>query len=116
MMRTQDQAVLDANAAALGVPRKQLMESSGNAVARIVREIADPGSEVRIVAGRGNNGGDAFVTARFLSDYDVSVSLLGRAETITTEIARENWEALKRAECDAREVRDSAALERGRPT
>jgi len=110
MMRVVDQAVLDENAAALGVPRRQLMESSGNAVARVVREVADPGSSIAVVAGRGNNGGDAFVAARFLDDYEVTVHLLGRAETITTDIARENWDALQRAEYDAREVRDSTNL------
>ncbi|WP_299263557.1 NAD(P)H-hydrate dehydratase [Halorientalis sp.] len=115
MMRVQDQAVLDENAAALGVPRKQLMESSGNAVARVVRELAAPGSDVALVAGRGNNGGDALVAARFLKRYDVTVHLLGRAETITTDIARENWDALQRADIDAREVRDSAGLDLGEP-
>ncbi|PSQ66566.1 MAG: hypothetical protein BRD24_03075 [Halobacteriales archaeon SW_9_67_24] len=35
-------AAVDANAAALGVPRKQLMESSGNAVARAVRDVVLP--------------------------------------------------------------------------
>jgi len=108
-------AVVDANAAALGVPRKQLMESSGNAVARAVRERADPGDAVVLVCGRGNNGGDAFVAARFLSSYDVTVHLLGRGETIATDIARENWEALEAAEIDAREVRDSASLSLGDP-
>jgi NAD(P)H-hydrate epimerase len=115
MMRAVDQAVLDENAAALGVPRKQLMESSGNAVAGVVRDVAAPGDSVAIVAGRGNNGGDGFVAARFLEEYDVSVHLLGRAETITTDIARENWDALQRAEIDAREVRDSAAIDLGEP-
>jgi len=108
-------AVVDANAAALGVPRKQLMESSGNAVARAIRERADPGDAVVLVCGRGNNGGDAFVAARFLSSYDVTVHLLGRGETIATDIARENWEALEAAEIDAREVRDSASLSLGDP-
>lgn len=104
-------AQVDANAAALGVPRKQLMESSGNAVAREVRAVADPGARVVVVAGRGNNGGDAFVAARFLNDYDVSVHLLGRAEAIGTDIARENWEALGRAEYDREEVGDSGDLD-----
>jgi len=104
-------AQVDANAAALGVPRKQLMESSGNAVAREVRAVADPGARVVVVAGRGNNGGDAFVAARFLNDYDVSVHLLGRAETIATDIARENWEALGRAEYDREAVGDSGDLD-----
>jgi NAD(P)H-hydrate epimerase len=68
-----------------------------------------------IVAGRGNNGGDGLVAARFLDRYDVRVCLLGRAETISTDIARENWAALDAADYDAREVRDSRNLEIGDP-
>jgi NAD(P)H-hydrate epimerase len=100
-------AMVDENAAALGVTQKQLMESSGNAVARRVRELVAPGSTVLLVCGRGNNGGDAAVAARFLGDYEVRVRLLGRPETITTAIARENWEALENAEVDAEAVTDS---------
>jgi len=111
MISSERMAQVDENAAGLGVPRKQLMESSGNAVAREVRAVAGSGARVAIVAGRGNNGGDAFVAARFLSAYDVSVHLLGRAETIATEIARENWDALGRAEIDRESVRDSRDLE-----
>ena len=115
MITSRRMAAVDENAAALGVPRKQLMESSGNAVAREVRDVADPGASVAIAAGRGNNGGDAFVAARFLSAYDVTTQLLGRAETITTEISRENWEALNECEVDAREVNDSRDLDFGSP-
>jgi len=115
MITSRRMAAVDENAAALGVPRKQLMESSGNAVAREVRDVADPGASVAIAAGRGNNGGDAFVAARFLSAYDVTTHLLGRAETITTEISRENWEALNECEVDAREVNDSRDLDFGSP-
>ena len=115
MIPAREVAVLDANAEALGVPRKQLMESAGNAVARAVRDLADPGSDVAVVCGRGNNGGDAMVAARFLADYDVTVHLLGRAGTISTRIAAENWAALVEAEADAREVTDSTALDLGEP-
>ncbi|EFW93016.1 carbohydrate kinase, YjeF related protein [Haladaptatus paucihalophilus DX253] len=111
MITADRMAAVDENAEHLGVPRKQLMESSGNAIARRVREMVSPGARVCIVAGRGNNGGDAFVAARFLDEYDVSVLLLGRAETIGTDIARENWDALRRAEYDATEVKDSGAFE-----
>jgi NAD(P)H-hydrate epimerase len=107
MIPSERMAQVDANAAALGVPQKQLMESSGNAVAREVRAVANPGARVAVVAGRGNNGGDAFVAARFLDEYDVSVHLLGRAETIATDIARENWDALRQADYDTEEVGDS---------
>jgi NAD(P)H-hydrate epimerase len=111
MLTGPEMGVVDENAAALGVARKQLMESSGNAVARVVEQIADSGASVTIVAGRGNNGGDAFVTARFLDDYDVRTVLLGRPETITTAIARENWTALQRSEYETAQVRDSSEFE-----
>ena len=110
MITAERMAAVDENAAALGVPRKQLMESSGNAVARAVRGAADPGAAVALVCGRGNNGGDAFVAARFLDDYDVTVHLLGRPETIGTDIARENWGALTAADFDTRVVSDSRDL------
>jgi len=115
MITGSEMAVVDENAAALGVPRKQLMESSGNAVARVVREVADPGDSVAVVAGRGNNGGDAFVAARFLDDFDLAVTLLGRPEAITTNIARENWTALAAGEYDCETVRDSSAVDLGDP-
>jgi len=111
MITSERMAAVDANTAALGVSQKQLMESAGNAVAREVREVADPDARVVVVAGTGNNGGDALVAARFLDEYDVTVFLLGRAETITTDVARENWDALEAAELDAREVADSTGLD-----
>jgi NAD(P)H-hydrate epimerase len=115
MISSERMAAVDANAAALGVPRKQLMESSGNAVAREVRAAADPGADVALLCGRGNNGGDAFVAARFLSEYDVTVHLLGRPESIRTDIARENWEALGAAEIPTETVADAADLSLGEP-
>jgi NAD(P)H-hydrate epimerase len=111
MISADRMAQVDANAAALGVPQNQLMESSGNATAREVRTVADPGARVVVVAGRGNNGGDAFVAARFLDEYDVSVHLLGSEETIATDIARENWDALQQTEADTEEVGDSRAFD-----
>ncbi|MFC7129611.1 NAD(P)H-hydrate dehydratase [Haloferax chudinovii] len=115
MITSRRMAAVDLNAEALGVPRKQLMESSGNAVARACRDLADPGASVAIVAGRGNNGGDALVAARFLTAYDVTVHLLGRPETISTDIARENWDALVAGEADRRTVTDSTAFDLGDP-
>ncbi|RAW46200.1 bifunctional ADP-dependent NAD(P)H-hydrate dehydratase/NAD(P)H-hydrate epimerase [Halorubrum sp. 48-1-W] len=115
MLSSDRMAAVDANAAALGVPRKQLMESSGNAVAREVRSASEPDDEVALVCGRGNNGGDAFVAVRFLADRDVTVHLLGRPESIGTAIARENWEALRTAEIPTETVGDSAEIDFGSP-
>ncbi|QWC20393.1 NAD(P)H-hydrate dehydratase [Halorubrum sp. 2020YC2] len=111
MITTDRMAAVDANAAALGVPKKQLMESSGNAVAREVRAAAEPGATVSLVCGRGDNGGDALVAARFLKEYDAAVHLLGRPDAIRTDIARENWAALERAELPAETVTDSAGVD-----
>ena len=111
MLTADRMAAVDANAAALGVPRKQLMESSGNAVARVVRRHADPGDRVVLVCGRGNNGGDAFVAARFLKEYDVQVALLGHPDRIGTDIARENWAALQTAEIPTTTITDSTGID-----
>jgi ADP-dependent NAD(P)H-hydrate dehydratase / NAD(P)H-hydrate epimerase len=113
MITAARMGAVDRNAEALGVPRKQLMESSGNSVARTVREEASEGDSVVIIAGRGNNGGDALVAARFLDEYDPSIYLLGRPETISSDIARENWEALEAAGYDAEAVTDSTDLDFG---
>ncbi|ELZ08406.1 carbohydrate kinase [Halovivax asiaticus JCM 14624] len=119
MLTGRRMAAVDENAAALGVSQAQLMESSGNAVARLVREVAPPDSTVVVVAGRGNNGGDGFVTARFLDGGEpmgesniehVETHLLGRADRIGTDVARRNWDALVAADADVREVRDSTAF------
>ena len=111
MITSSRMAAVDRNSAALGIPRKQLMESSGGALARRIQNVADTGSTVTLVCGRGNNGGDAFVAARFLSDYETRVYLLGRPETIQTEIARENWDALGNAEISRRMISDPRAID-----
>lgn len=115
MLTGSEMGVVDANAAALGVPGEQLMESAGNAVARRVRALVETGSTVSIVGGRGNNGGDAFVAARFLGEYDVRVQLLGRTETITSATTKKNWDLLQRTDLETRAVRDSSAFDLERP-
>jgi NAD(P)H-hydrate epimerase len=110
MITGSEMAIVDRNAAALGVSQKQLMESSGNAVARALRDVADPADTITIVAGRGNNGGDALVAARFLESFTTEVLLLGRAETIQTDIARANWDALVATDHEPTEVRDSTQI------
>ncbi|MFB6133833.1 MAG: NAD(P)H-hydrate dehydratase [Halanaeroarchaeum sp.] len=115
MITSDRMAAVDKNATALGVSERQLMESAGNAVARAVRSAAEPGDAVHVVAGRGNNGGDGFAAARFLSEYDVTVTLLGRPSAIRSDVARSNWDALEAAAIRTRVVTDSTAIEIGSP-
>lgn len=115
MITSDRMAAVDRNATALGVSEQQLMESAGNAVARAVRDLAPPGSDVAVVAGRGNNGGDGLAAARFLSEYDVAVHLLGRPSTIASAVSRNNYDALENATIPTRRVLDSTAVDLGTP-
>lgn len=61
----------------LGIPGVVLMENAGRGAAEIIlAAIADrPGAAVHCIAGRGNNGGDAFVIARHVHLAGVAVRI-----------------------------------------
>jgi ADP-dependent NAD(P)H-hydrate dehydratase / NAD(P)H-hydrate epimerase len=58
-----------------GIPSLELMEAAGTAVAEAVASLA-PRGPVRIVCGKGNNGGDGFVAARLLAGMGFGVEVL----------------------------------------
>jgi ADP-dependent NAD(P)H-hydrate dehydratase / NAD(P)H-hydrate epimerase len=58
-----------------GIPGQELMEAAGAALAEAVAELAPDGA-VRIVCGKGNNGGDGLVAARRLSAMGFAVEVL----------------------------------------
>ena len=103
-------AAIDANCEYLGIRRLQLMENAGAAAANAVKKNGASG-KVIIIAGRGNNGGDAFVAARHLSDYDTTVILLGRKEDIKTPDALHNWNALEETSITLVQVTDAKMLD-----
>ncbi|HKP91326.1 MAG TPA: NAD(P)H-hydrate epimerase, partial [Thermoleophilaceae bacterium] len=62
----------------VGVPSLDLMERAGIGLARAVASSAQPGP-IRVVVGKGNNGGDGLVVARLLREdgFEVDVLALG---------------------------------------
>jgi ADP-dependent NAD(P)H-hydrate dehydratase / NAD(P)H-hydrate epimerase len=60
---------------AQGIPSADLMEAAGTALAEAAADLA-PGGPVRIVCGKGNNGGDGLVAARHLAGMGFEVETL----------------------------------------
>ena len=71
-----------------GVPSLELMESAGTALAEATRERAVSG-RIRVVCGKGNNGGDGLVAARQLrqTGFEVDALLLWPAEQLSGDAA-----------------------------
>lgn len=104
---------IDRNCECLGLLPVQLMENAGAVIAQNVREKLESG-KVLFIAGRGNNGGDAFVAARHLagsSGYTVKVILLGKIRDIGTKEAFHNFSLLKFSRVKVLEITDSSQLE-----
>ncbi len=75
-----------------GVASLELMEAAGRAVAEAVAGLA-PEGPVRVVCGKGNNGGDGFVAARLLREmgFEVEALLLWSGEELRGD-AKANFE------------------------
>jgi len=84
--------VRDFEAAAAAAPSPpQLMEKAGLAAAEIARDVSGgTGKPVLVLAGPGNNGGDAFVLARHLRQwyFKVSVVFAGDESRLSADASR----------------------------
>ena len=113
IISAEEMVAIDSNCRYFGLLPLQLMENAGAALAREIAARAK-GKRIAIVAGRGNNGGDAFVAARHLSGsdsgFEVTVYLLGRSRDIATEEAKRNWQILERLGYDLRMISDISDL------
>lgn len=92
----------DRRAQRMGVSSRDLMEQAGAAVAVAARAILNStdrqsSGRVLVLAGPGNNGGDAFVAARRLADFGISsvVVLVTTDRRPRAGEAQANWEALQ---------------------
>jgi NAD(P)H-hydrate epimerase len=91
---------IENNGHQMGFLKKFMMENAGAAsVKNLVKKFTDISKKnVVVLAGLGNNGGDALVMARHLSGYgtNVTVILLGEPEKIKTEESQWNWKLLEK--------------------
>ena len=93
ILRAEQMRAAEAAAFAGGADQGALMERAGLAVAREVRRIAF-GRPVLVLAGPGNNGGDAFVIAKLLQDWGIDLivaALPGRADGAACRM-RTEWD------------------------
>ncbi|WP_134704683.1 NAD(P)H-hydrate dehydratase [Ammoniphilus sp. YIM 78166] len=95
----------------IGIPGIVLMEAAGQAV---VKEVEARWAKARIVvlAGHGNNGGDAFVVSRHLINkgFKVDTWLIGSEEKLSAD-ARTCYEALLRSRHAVKKWQDHEASE-----
>jgi NAD(P)H-hydrate epimerase len=86
-----------------GVPSHQLMESAGKSVAEVFLEqygykLPEPPGRVAVLCGKGNNGGDGFVVARYLKEEaeQVRVYLFAKPGDLRGDAAKnfERWREL----------------------
>ncbi|MEM1873912.1 MAG: NAD(P)H-hydrate dehydratase [Acidilobaceae archaeon] len=74
---SEEMSVIEANSAWWGVSQELLMENAGRALADFVSAIlrAPRDARIAVVAGRGGNGGDGLVAARFLAARGARVEI-----------------------------------------
>src|SRR5690606_4780762 len=83
----------DNRAEAAGITAGELMEAAGAAVAERLVQLFPAVAKVLVLCGKGNNGGDGYVTARRLSDRPV-VQVLELSSEPTTPAAAQARAAL----------------------
>jgi hydroxyethylthiazole kinase-like uncharacterized protein yjeF len=90
LLTNAEMAEADRLTIASGTAGIDLMEQAGRAVAEAVTSRHPPGSQVAVVAGPGNNGGDGFVAARVLAErgHRVRMLLLGERGRLKGDAAR----------------------------
>lgn len=110
---SEEMAALDENCNFFGLSALQLMENAGAQVANEVKkkfEGEERRVKVTILAGKGNNGGDAFAAARHLHGFDVKILLMGRSHELRTDETKRNWRIVKESGYDVEEITDSSSL------
>lgn len=104
-MREMDRISIDE----AGIPGVVLMENAGRNAAKIFLDFYNPprGSSIIILCGRGNNGGDGYVIARYLLERGmaVKVAIIGKMDDISGD-ALTNLRIIQHLGIDITEVID----------
>ncbi len=109
-LMTKEMSALENQGESIGISKMMMMENAGGSIAKFVynhffgqcdRGYSNaPALNVLVVAGTGNNGGDAFVAARHLcywkGKFRITVALIGDERNIRSQEAKKNWEVLGR--------------------
>jgi NAD(P)H-hydrate epimerase len=89
-MREMENIALDC-----GISSLRLMENAGSAAARCIREtLPVAGKRCTVLCGRGNNGGDGFVVARRLLEFNAQVTVIIACGSPCTPEATDMFERL----------------------
>ena len=109
-MREMDRQTIES----FGLPGRILMENAGLGATRILLDRFDHLSDINVgvVAGRGNNGGDGFVIARYLVQKGISVTvyLLGTKNQVKGD-AESNLKLLKPLNVTVIEIENAKQFE-----
>ncbi|AGK61530.1 yjeF C-terminal region, hydroxyethylthiazole kinase-related/yjeF N-terminal region [Archaeoglobus sulfaticallidus PM70-1] len=103
-IKSSEMSAIDTNCEYHGLSRLQLMENAGRGLAEEIRKFGKD-KKILIFSGLGNNGGDAFVAVRHLRGFDITVFLLGKESEIKTDIAKRNFQLIKKV-CRIKEIRN----------
>jgi len=97
-LSSEEMAVVEQNAVALGVTIDTLMENAGRATAEeAARHLPPPPTRIAVVAGTGNNGGDGTCAAFYLQQwgYSPEVWLVRPPSEIRSRAARRCFERVE---------------------
>ncbi|MGB7534010.1 MAG: NAD(P)H-hydrate dehydratase [Halobacteriota archaeon] len=121
-LSSSEMTAIDENCKFFGLSSAQLMENAGTGIANAVERKFEGNTKnvkVTIIAGKGNNGGDAFVAARHLQlkngNFNVRILLVGNSKDLRTEESRRNWQILHACGYDMEEITDSSELRAREP-
>jgi hydroxyethylthiazole kinase-like uncharacterized protein yjeF len=107
LMRQIDRTTIDKH----GILGPELMENAGRGIAEFMLCAMTPSDRVAVFCGKGNNGGDGFVIARYLrqADHEVTLYYPGIPEDLSPD-ARLNFDRALEHGISAVALSDAAAL------